>query len=47
MKMTARDEKMNYHNEIIQIMRQSGLILDEEQNQMEQYLWNSLEGGVN
>jgi len=45
--MTARDEKISYHNEIIKIMHQTGLILDEEQNQIEQYLWNSLEGGVN
>jgi len=45
--MTARDEKKVYHNEIIQIMKQNGLILDEEQNQIEQYLWNSLEKGVN
>lgn len=47
MKMTAREENSLYHNEIIKIMQQTGLIIDEEQYQMEEYLWNSLEKGVN
>lgn len=47
MKMTARDQDKIYHNELLQIMQQAGLVSAEEHVSMEEYLWTSLEKGVN
>ena len=47
MKMTAREQNKAYHDEIMEIMREEGIIMDEERHHIEQYLWNSLEKGVN
>lgn len=46
-KMTVREENKAYHQDILKIMRQTGLIIAEEENQVSDYLWNSLEKGVN
>ena len=45
--MTAREENKLYHHNLLEIMRQNKLINSEEENQISDYLWKSLEKGVN
>ncbi len=45
--MTKREENKEYNEELLRILREEGIIMAEEKNLFEQYLWNSMTEGVN
>jgi len=45
--MTKREENKEYNSELLRILKEEGIIIDEETVQIEQYLWNSMMKGVN